>query len=446
VKSEYADKIKCEFCVMKKADVVRFWAPLSFTWMIMALEGPILTAVVARMNDAVYNLAAYGIALAVAMLVESPVINLLSTVVALARDKAAAIALQRFMVKVNLVVTLGMLIVSIPFVFDIITYDVIALPYEVGSRMYWGIVCLIPWPAAIGLRRYYQGLLIRNSQTHLVAYGTAVRLVGMAISATTLVMMVGVAGVVIGCASLSCGVILEALATYYMARGVVRTLNAQDVTKCEPPPTTREILKFYVPLGVTSTIGFTVTPMLAFFMNRAPLPIESLAVLPVVDAFVFFFRSFGFSYQEVGIALLGKDKQNYPVVLKVAKMIGIVTTVALTVIALTPLLDVVYVGICGLTPQLASLAYIPTVLMIVLPGIAVMYSLHRSVLIAAHRTIGVTISTAIEVGGIALVMLICVMTTSWTGVVSAATAILVGRVVSNGYCSYWARRILKGRA
>lgn len=429
--------------MIQTRDVIRFWLPLSFTWLMMSAEGPILTSIVARMSDAMFNLAAYGVTLAIGMLIESPVINLLSTTVALAKDRASAEHLKTFMWKVNILVTVGMLVVVIPWVFDLVAYSIIGLDHNVGWRVHLGLMCMILWPGAIGYRRYYQGLLIRHRQTRLVAYGTVVRLITMAGSAGILMLIDNVEGIVIGAASITSGVIWEALATRWMAKDVVRTIRSQPLTECEPPPTTRQIMKFYVPLAMTSTVGFLVTPMVAFFMNRAPEALASLAVLPVVDSFVFFFRSFGFSYQEVGVAYLGMDKASYPALRKVGQYIVIATTLTLGLITVTPLLDLVYGGIYGLNAELVAFAQVPTMLLTVLPAIAVLYSLQRSVLIAAHRTLVVTVSTVLELLTIAVVMIIAVNVTTWTGAIAAAMAMSVGRIVANSYSAVWSKKIRK---
>ena len=145
----------------------------------MAIEGPTLTVFMARLPDATYNLAAYGVAIALAMFIESPVINLLSASVALARDRAAEERLRAFMWRINLLVTLGMIVLCLPFVFDVVARTIIGLEPEIAWRLHLGLLILIPWPAAIGVRRFYQGLMIRNNQTRNVAIGTVVRLVSM---------------------------------------------------------------------------------------------------------------------------------------------------------------------------------------------------------------------------------------------------------------------------
>jgi len=401
----------------------------------MSAEGPVLTSIIARLADPTLNLAAYGVAIAVGMLIESPVIHLLSTTVALARDRASLVELQKYALKVNLLVTTGMLLIVVPPVYHVLSIDILRLPYNIANPMHWALVGMIPFPAAVGYRRSMQGVLIRNGRTRLVAMGTIVRFSAMAGSATLLVLSNSLPGALIGTLGLSCGVIAEAFTTRFMARKVIADLPHTadgDVTKRQPL-TQREIFRFHLPLAMTSVIGFAVMPMLTIFMNRAPLPVMSLAVLPVVDSLVFLFRSFGFSYQEVGIALMGEKRENEAVIRRVGWYIAGGTTLLLGLLAFTPLIDLVFRNVYGLTPELASFAVLPTQLLIVLPTIAVMYSVQRSILITSRRNVAVTMSTVTEVVSVAFVMAVLVLFTSWPGAIAAALAMSIGRVLANGY-------------
>lgn len=401
----------------------------------MAAEGPVLTSIIARLADPTLNLAAYGVAIAVGMLIEAPVIHLLSTTVALARDKASLAELKKYVFKINLLVTVGMVFIVIPPIYDLMALSILNLPIAIAEPMHWALVGMIPFPAAVGFRRSMQGVLIRNGYTRLVAMGTVVRFTAMAGSAGLLVLSNSIQGAVIGTLGLSCGVVAEAFATRYMARKVIADLpeGPRAGVPARQPLTQREIFRFHVPLGMTSIIGFAVLPMLTIFMNRAPLPVMSLAVLPVVESLVFMFRSFGFSYQEVGIALLGDRRENEAVIRRVGWYIAGGTTVLLGLLTFTPLIDLVYTRVYGLTSDLASFAVLPAQLLIVLPTIAVMYSVQRAILITARRNVAVTLSTVTEVMSVAFVMACLVAFTSWPGAIAAAAAMSVGRLVANAY-------------
>src|SRR5690606_8340355 len=91
--------------------IFSFWAPLAATWLMMATEGPFLAAVLARLPDPKYNLAAYGIAFAIAMIVEAPIIMIMSATIALLRGKASFYRLRNFTYALNGAITLLMLII-----------------------------------------------------------------------------------------------------------------------------------------------------------------------------------------------------------------------------------------------------------------------------------------------------------------------------------------------
>jgi Na+-driven multidrug efflux pump len=63
-----------------------FWVPLAATWLMMSVEGPFLAAIIARLTDPKYNLAAYGVAFSFALIIEAPIIMIMSASTALVKD------------------------------------------------------------------------------------------------------------------------------------------------------------------------------------------------------------------------------------------------------------------------------------------------------------------------------------------------------------------------
>jgi len=72
----------------------------------MSAEGPFLAAIIARLADPRFNLAAHGVAFAFALLIEAPVIMIMSASAALAEDKLSFIRLRNFIYALNGLVTL----------------------------------------------------------------------------------------------------------------------------------------------------------------------------------------------------------------------------------------------------------------------------------------------------------------------------------------------------
>ncbi len=407
-----------------------FWLPLAATWLMMAAEGPFLAAIIARLADPKFNLAAHGVAFAFALLVEAPVIMIMSASTALAADASSFRRLRNFTYALNACVTAAMLVMLVPPLFDAVM-EALGLPVGVANLTYIALWLLLPWPGAIGYRRFYQGLLIREGATRLVAYGTVLRLITMAGTGMALYLTVAPPGAYVGAAALSAGVVVEALASRWMARMSVRKLLALEVG-----PTGRElgyarIARFYYPLALTSLIGLALQPMLTFFMGRAPSPIESLAVFPVVHAVSFIFRAMGLSYQEVAIALMGKRYEHLQQLGRFAVTLGLVSSVGLGLVALTPLAWFWFETVSGLSAELAQFAIVPTMILVPIPFLSVILSYQRGILVVAHSTRPITWATVIEVGVVALGFPVLAWDLGWVGVKAAVTAFLVGRLAGN---------------
>ena len=407
---------------------------MAATWLMMALEGPFLAAIIARLPDPKFNLAAHGVSLAFAILIEAPVIMILSASTALVEDSHSFRKLRNFTFTLNAIVTVAMVSFLIPPVFRFVIQGLVGLPDEVAHLTYGALWIFLPWPAAIGYRRFFQGLLIRSGRTRLVAYGTIIRLVTMSTTAMVLFGVFTVPGAYAGAAALSIGVCVEAVAGRLMAQPTVHQLLS---SRAEKPPrerlSYRHIADFYYPLALTSLIGLAVQPMLTFFMGRAPSPVESLAVFPVVHALSFVFRAMGLSYQEVAIALLGKDLEHSRELSNFAWVLGIASSAALAAIAFTPFARVWFETVSGLSPELTSFAITPIRILVLLPVMSVLLSYQRALLVKGHLTGPITWATVLEIAGVALVFTLLSRTTELTGVTAAVVAFIIGRLAGNLY-------------
>jgi Na+-driven multidrug efflux pump len=408
-----------------------FWGPLALTWLMMAFEQPVLIAFIARLNDAKFNLAAFGIAGSFAMLIEAPIIMLMSASTALVTGRNSYRKLKRFTDILNAGITSIQLIFLIPPVFNFIVIRLMEVPEDVARIAHIALVIFLPWAASIGYRRFYQGILIRNKLTRRITYGTIVRLTVIIIMGL-LLYLAGIRGAYVGAGAMSLAVLLEAIATRIMVSATLKTLIQREDTE-NGNLSLRSITKFYYPLAITSILSLGVHPFVTFFLGRSYMAVESLAVLPVVSSLVFIFRSLGLSYQEVNIALIGKEKQNYTILRNFAGYIGILVTVLISVLAFTPLADFWFVDFSGLNTELADLSYLPLKIMIILPALTVLLNFQRSSLIINGATGPISIATAIELLGIVVVLLVCVVFLDLTGVVAASIAFIAGKGLSNIY-------------
>ena len=418
----------------------------------MAAEGPFLAAMIARMPGPEFNLGAYGVAFALAILIEAPVIMLMSAATSLVRDRISYLKMRNFSRGLILGTTLLLLIVLVPGVYRWLTETLLQLPSEVADLTYGALWFFLPWPSAIGYRRFLQGVLIRAGKTRLVAVGTLIRLLAMTVAALLGYLLLDIPGAWVGGLALGTGVTVEAIAARFMAAETVRDLLAEEGNSAYTGRTVtyRAIATFYLPLALTSLIGLTIQPLLTFFMGRSVSPVESLAIYPVVHSLSFFFRSVGFAYQDAAIALIGERFEHYRELRRFCFTLGAVTTAGLALVAFTPLFQLWFTVLSGLTPELTSFALIPARIIVPLPFLSVLLSFQRAILVEGRRTQHITWASVIEVTTVAVLFLTLGFGFEVVGATAAFTAFVGGRLLSTVYlvpgCASVLRESLRGSA
>lgn len=418
---------------LTQREIVRRWWPLLATWLMMASEGPMIAALVARLSEPKLNLAAYGVAFALALIVEAPIIMMMSAATTLARDQDSYLRLKRYAYVLNLAVTLGMLTLLVPPVFTGLMEGLVGLPPEVAGRTHTAVAWLLPWPAAIGFRRFFQGVVIADGRTRQIALATVVRLSTMVSTGALFALFSQLEGSAIGAAALSAGVVVEAFVVRWLASPSVKRVLARAPLPDEPTLTLRRFAIFYWPLALTALLSLAVQPVITFFVGRARLPVESLAVLPVVNAFSFLFRSVSLSLQELLLTLFGASGEGRPALRIFVGRLAFVMAVVYAGVAFTPLSSVWLEGVSGLTPELAAVAALPLAILFLQPLASVLLTYHSSTAIHAHRTGSISRGTVVEVVAIAATLALGVFVMDWVGAVAATAALALGRVVGATY-------------
>jgi len=202
-----------------------------------------------------------------------------------------------------------------------------------------------------------------------------------------------------------------------------------------------QISKFYYPLALTSMLTLGVHPLVTFFIGKSVMAIESLAVLPVVGSFVFLFRGVGISFQEAAITLLGKNQADDRLISRFAVVLGLGLAAGLMVTAFTPLSEIWFLQVSGLSPVLAGLSITPLMIMGVFPALTVLISFQRALLVQRGDTSPITLATIIEVTVILSVLYLAIIQFQAIGVNAAAMSFLSGRIAANAYLHLKLRRL-----
>ncbi len=414
--------------------IARFWLPLQATWLMMAAEGPFLAAVIARLASPKENLAAFAVATALAWMVESPIIMMLSASNALVRDGVAYRKLRRFSNALNGGVTAVMIVLVVPPVFDLVARGVMGLTPDLARLAGQSMIFLVLWPGAIGFRRFYQGILISHGRPQAVTWGTVVRLATMAATGLLLALVFRLPGASVGTGALGAGVIAEGAASWAMARATVRRLCRQDPAECAfgNALTARRVVRFYAPLALTSFLSFFINPLTTFFLARGRMPLESLAVLPVVFGLSFVFRTAGIAMQEVVIALVGDGGENRRILGRFTLWVGAGSAAGLAAVVFTPLADVWYGRVSGLSPELTAFSILPGMLLVLVPFIEAFLSYQRGVLVKAHRTTPLSVAVAVQLAVTTAVFAAMILALKTVGALSVGPALTAGYAAGVG--------------
>ena len=370
---------------MNRRTVFWLWLPLALSFTFMMLEGPTVQSAIARLGDPALNLAAFGMVFGISLIVESPVIMLVSTAIALATDAHSYRMLRRFMIGLNIALTLLSILIAWTPLFDLVAGRVLGMPRPIVDAGRWPMRLMIFWTAAIGWRRFYQGILVRHGYTSRVSYGTALRLLTNVVVAFGLVAWGGFSGAIAGVITLNAGVFVEALFTHVMALGVVRDLVITNTTLPERPLTIGKITAFHLPLAATSLLSLIVQPVTAAALARLAMPRETLAAWPVVFSTMLVMRGWGMALQETTIAQSRTPEMARPL-RDFTLIVAGVTSLATALLAFTPLIDMHLQAVIGLAPELRGFVRTGIQIALVLPAISALTSWMRGRIVAAGST------------------------------------------------------------
>lgn len=417
---------------LQMGHVVRTWWPLAASWLLMAAEQPAMTAVMARLADPEINLAAWGgIVYPLSLVIESPIIMLLSASTALSRDCEAYRRLRRFMMGMGAILTLIHVLVAFTPLYTVVAVDILGAPAQVVETARVGLMIMTPWTWAIAYRRFNQGVMIRFGHSRAVGAGTLIRL-----GADGLVLVVGYLvgtwpGIVVGSSAIAAGVVAEAVYAGLRVRPVLRDEVSQQ-TAAEPYMAFPDFLAFYVPLALTSLLFLVVQPIGSAALSRMPEPLASLAVWPVVTGFIFILRSLGIAYNEVVVALMDEPGA-VPTLRRFALFLSISVSALILLTAATPLASIWFSRLSALPSRLVSMAVRGLWLSFLLPGLNVLQSWYQGVILHSRRTRGITEALVVFLATTAAILWVGVEWGEIRGLYVGLVAFVVGSLAQVGW-------------
>ncbi len=418
------------------------WLPLAASWLLMGMELPVISAVIARLAEPKINLAAYGgIVFPLALMIEAPVIMLLAASTALSKDWASYLKLRNYMLLAGGLLTALHLFTALTPFYYVIAETLLDAPPEIIEPARIGLLIMTPWTWSIAYRRLNQGVMIRFGHTNVVGMGTGVRLVMDAI-VLSIGYFLGGKGIVVATSAVAASVITEAIFIGFKVRPFLN-----DELKPAPPLATpltyRAFAAFYFPLVMTSLLTLLVQPMGSAALGRMPQALESLAVWPVVSGFIFMLRSMGVAFNEVVVALLD-EPQSFKALRRYTLILAAATTGTILLVAATPLARLWLQGVSALPDNLFSLARIGLWIGFLLPGLNTLQSWYQGVLLNSGKTRGISEAVAVFLLTAGFLLWAGVQWGDVIGLYVGLIAFSVGMLLQTLWLWFRSRKVLAG--
>ena len=393
----------------------------------MAIESPISIGLISRLPNSEINTAAFPILMSLALFIESPVIDLLSTSTTLAKRRQNYEQLTRFALYLIALVTFVHALVAFTPLFDIVVFNLIGAPKPVGEALRTAFAIMVPWSGFIGWRRYLQGILIRHGRTRLVGFGTLVRVSAMFLGGFLLFRVTELPGIVIAACALILSVASESIFVTWASRQVIRQHFTQDTGPNDDPLTMEKLMRFHLPLTATTLVMFLGNPMVNAALSRSPQPELSLAGWQVAATLMWMMRTIVYALPEVVITLQGSEQANRQL-FRFCLGTGLICTSVMIFFAVTHLDQLFFVDVLETQPTIAAVAHVAFLAACPLPLIGALQSYVRGMLTSKHLT--VSRLYAIQVSLVTLiVMLVIGVVLKWPGVVTAVVGMTVSQTL-----------------
>jgi progressive ankylosis protein len=412
--------------------IFMFWLPLGLMWLMMAVEQPALTAVIARLPNAETNLAAFGVVFAISLVIESPVIQMLAAATAVADNLANYRLLMRFMHVMAVGLTALHLLVGLTPLYDLIVAGLLNVPPDITETSRLPFILMAPFAASVGYRRLWQGVLIRHGKTWIVPVTMLSRLGVMGA-----ILAIGHAtgrfpGAMLASIAFASAVVAAAIAAGLLNHFLVAP-TLKPPAKGERTHTWRSLFLFCAPLALTSVIFLVSQPMVTFGIARGIEPIRSLAVFPVVNAYLFLFSSIGLSYQETAIALLHRSPKSRPRLSRFTLTLAVATSGLMLLSGLTPIGNWWFRAVSGLGESLLPLTTVPVLILSVVPALLTYKAWYRALYVTAGRTTVLAQGVIAYTVGLTGLVILGPALLPFVGVVVAALALAISQSLENGY-------------
>lgn len=308
----------------------RFY-PLAMTDFAMTLGDVLRPVSLARLPHTEISLAAIGVIKSIAVFLESPIIMILHASTALSKNKKSHEALWTFTLFISGILTSIFLVLCFEPIYNWLFFELFAVSQEIAIAARASFYLMIPWPALIAIRRYYQGYLVRDRQEKSIATAGLIRLL-FTVGVLWIGTLYNFDGTMVAAISLISAVAIETIVVVYYSRRSVEKYPLSEENH-QIATTVTGVARFYAPLGSTSMLVWAARALIIGIIARAPDGLFGIAVWTAACGFILPIANATRMVQQIVISSTSIPEQT---LLRFAYVVGGGCSVSLLVLGFTP--------------------------------------------------------------------------------------------------------------
>lgn len=413
-----------------------FFTPLGITGFLLAFNGTIVNAGLARLPSPILLISSFAVARTFMQFIISPLHMIRPMVTALANNGADYIKVRRFALTIAATVTTILAIIAMIGVAEWVFESIMGLPEATSKTAVILLKLLIFYPIGLFFKDFYHGVLIKFEKTSLITAATLIRIGFVVLFVTAMTHIDFIPGVFLAGLLFLTGTYSEGMAALIFTKASVRNIVSKLDSNYKVTPnnhhslTGKYLIIFYLPLVMTTYIKTLAMPIINTGLAKASNPEVTITTFAVAWALIMSLNNPLNMFHQVSIKFIEDNKpEKNNQVFRFGLILATCMSALIALLAITPLGHFVFERIVGVDTTITALAVNVLIYAIPLPFITVLREYFWGIMIKRHHTGALGIGKAINVFSLLCGVLIIIVLNPINAAAFGVVAILISETL-----------------
>ncbi|MGE5580459.1 MAG: hypothetical protein ACM3WU_10490 [Bacillota bacterium] len=402
-------------------DVLKFYIPLAATSVLMMVTHSVISGAVSRTADPVAALAAYSTAYSVGQILESPCYGMQRMGLTFIRGKRSLGSVYKVSLAILSILLSAYAIVAWTPLASYVFKQLLRVPDSVYPFAVASFRVFILWPTTSAVRSLFQPRIVLAKKTYWLTVNMLVR---VAVMFGVAMFLPGIwpAGPV-GATILVSGITTEAVLAILVVRFGIPPQS--DEPEGETPATSRQVLKFALPLAFAASAQTFGRPVLTASLLRTLDPAITLAGYQVAASFSYIFVALTYNIYHAVVVYV-KDAQSFRAMRAFCLGLGALGFFLMAICSIPPVGAWIFGSVIGAPKDIGAEALRTLSVLTFTAPTAASMEFYSGVLMMRRRASTVTMAKLINMGSTCIIAIVLVKLFPSIGGIAGAAALATG--------------------